>query len=83
MYYRSDVEIRTFIVKIGNSSFTVGHEAWQEGELKARGQAVLVYYDFKIKKSMPLPNKIRDILKTHIFPATDTDEMDTDSSCSI
>ena len=83
MYFRSDVEIRTFIVKIGNSSFTVGHEAWQEGELKARGQAVLVYYDFKIKKSMPLPNKIRDILKTHISPSIDTDEMNADSSCSI
>ena len=83
MYFRSDVEIRTFIVKIGNSSFTVGHEAWQEGELKARGQAVLVYYDFKIQKSMPLPNEIRDILKTHIFPAIDTDEMNADSSCSI
>ena len=83
MYFRSDVEIRTFITKIGNSSFTVGHEAWQDGELKDRGQAVLVYYDFKLQKAIPLPDSIRDTLKAHMLPAMDTTEMDTDSPCSI
>lgn len=83
MYFRSDVEIRTFITKIGNSSFTVGHEAWQEGELKVKGQAVLVYYDFKLQKAMPLPEPIRKILTTHMFPAIDNAETDTDSPCSI
>jgi len=87
MYFRSDVEIRTYITKIGNSSFTIGHEAWQEGELKARGQAVLVYYDFKLQKSIPLPDSIREILKTHMFPSMDASSADaetnTDSPCSI
>lgn len=69
MYFRSDVEIRTFIEKIGNSSFTVGHEAWQEGELKVRGQAVLVYYDFKLQKALPLPGPVREMLKEHMLPA--------------
>ncbi len=83
MYFRSDVEIRTFITKIGNSSFTVGHEAWQEGELKVRGQAVLVYYDFKLQKAMPLPDSIREILTAHMLPAMNNAETDTDSPCSI
>lgn len=87
MYFRSDVEIRTYITNIGNSSFTVGHEAWQEGELKVRGQAVLVYYDFKLQKAIPLPDSIREILKRHIFPSVDASsvdaETDTDSPCSI
>lgn len=85
MYFRSDVEIRTYITKIGNSSFTVGHEAWQEGEFKVRGQAVLVYYDFKLQKAIPLPDSIREILKEHMLPAMDSTEMgtDTDSPCSI
>ncbi|WP_440954934.1 acyl-CoA thioesterase [Methanosarcina sp. Mfa9] len=69
MYFRSDVEIRTFIEKIGNSSFTVGHEAWQEGELKVRGQAVLVYYDFKLQKALPLPDPVRKMLKDHMLPS--------------
>jgi acyl-CoA thioester hydrolase len=83
MYFRSDVEIRTFITKIGNSSFTVGHEAWQEGELKVRGQAVLVYYDFKLQKAIALPDSIRDVLKAHMLPSMDAAEIDTDSPCSI
>lgn len=83
MYFRSEVEIRTFIAKIGNSSFTVGHEAWQEGELKVKGQAVLVYYDFKLQKTIPLPDSIREVLKAHMLPALDSDENDADSPCSI
>ncbi len=83
MYFRSDVEIRTYIAKIGNTSFTVGHEAWQEGELKVKGQAVLVYYDFKLQKAIPLPDSIRNILKAHMLPAMDTKETDADSPCSI
>lgn len=83
MYFRSEVEIRTFIAKIGNSSFTVGHEAWQEGELKVKGQAVLVYYDFKLQKAIPLPDSIREVLKAHMLPALDSDENDADSPCSI
>lgn len=83
MYFRSDVEIRTFIAKIGNSSFTVGHEAWQEGELKVKGQAVLVYYDFKLQKAMPLPDSIRKILTEHMLPVMDNAKTDTDSPCSI
>ncbi|WP_292391820.1 acyl-CoA thioesterase [Methanosarcina sp. UBA5] len=83
MYFRSDVEIRTFITRIGNSSFTVGHEAWQEGELKVKGQAVLVYYDFKLQKAMPLPDPIREILTAHMLPALNNAETDTDFPCSI
>lgn len=83
MYFRSDVEIRTYIAKIGNSSFTVGHEAWQEGELKVKGQAVLVYYDFKLQKAIPLPDSIREILTAHMLPAMNNAETDTDSPCSI
>ncbi len=85
MYFRFDVEIRTFIAKIGNSSFTVGHEAWQEGELKVKGQAVLVYYDFKLQKAMPLPESVREMLKVHMLPSINSNdaEINEDSPCSV
>ncbi|MDR0901076.1 MAG: acyl-CoA thioesterase [Methanobrevibacter sp.] len=67
MYFGIDVEIRTYVIKIGNSSFTVGHEAWQEGELKAKGKAVIVHYDFIEKKSKPIPEEIKNKLKEHIL----------------
>ncbi len=66
MYYGEDIEIRTFILKIGNSSFTMGHEAWQEGMLKVRGKAVVVHFNFIEKKSVPIPEPIRIMLMEHI-----------------
>ncbi len=67
MYYGRDVEIRNYITHIGNSSFTIGHEAWQDGELKAKGKAVIVHYDFINQKSMPIPDTIRAQLEDHLI----------------
>ncbi len=66
MYYGKDVEIKSCILKIGNTSFTIGHEAWQDNELKARGKAVLVNYDFEASKSKPIPDNIRKTLEKHL-----------------
>ena len=67
MFYGRDVEIRNYITHIGNSSFTIGHEAWQDGELKAKGRAILVHFDFINQKSMPIPDTIRAQLKEHLI----------------
>ncbi|MDR3222697.1 MAG: acyl-CoA thioesterase [Methanobrevibacter sp.] len=67
MYLGKDVEIRTFILKIGNSSFTIGHEAHQDGELKVKGEAVCVHFDFIEQKSKPIPDDIRKKLEKHII----------------
>ena len=67
MYYGIDVEIRSYITHIGNSSFTIGHEAWQDGELKAKGKAVLVHFDFLNQKSVPIPESIKSQLHEHLI----------------
>lgn len=67
--YGFDVDINTYIARIGNSSFTIGHEAWQNGRLCAKGQVVIVHYDFINKKSMPIPETIRRALEEHLMPA--------------
>ncbi len=67
MFYGKDVEIRNYITHIGNSSFTIGHEAWQEGKLKAKGKAVLVHFDFINQKAMPIPESIRAQLHEHLI----------------
>ena len=66
MFFDGDVEIRTYVQKIGNSSFTLLHEAWQKGEMKTKGTAVIVHYDFINKKSVPLPDDIRGSLSEHL-----------------
>lgn len=67
MFFGEDVEIRTYLLKIGNSSFTIGHEAWQNDELKAKGKAVVVHYDFIEKKSKPIPDEIKEKLMNHLY----------------
>lgn len=68
MFFDGEVEIRTYILKIGNSSFTVGHEAWQNGELKAKGTCVLIHFNFIEQKSVSLPEDIRLELEKHLIP---------------
>ena len=63
-----DVEIRTHLLKIGNSSFTLGQEAWQDGKLKVKGTCVLVHFDFMEQKSVPIPDDIRLQLEKHLIP---------------
>jgi acyl-CoA thioester hydrolase len=67
LYFKYEVEIRTWITRIGSKSFTVYHEAWQEGRLCVRGSAVLVHYDFNTEKSTPIPEEKRKQLEGHIL----------------
>ncbi len=67
MYYGKDVEIRSYITRLGNSSFTIGHEAWQDGELRAKGKAVLVHFDFINQNSVPIPELVRVQLEEHLI----------------
>ena len=68
LFYRYDVEIRSGVGRIGTKSFTIHHEAWQNGKLCVKGDAVIVYYDFINKKSMPIPEDKKKVLAEHFFP---------------
>ncbi len=65
--YGSDVEIHTGIARIGNSSFDIGQEAWQNGKLCARGRVVIVHYDFINKRSVPIPDDLKRELEVHLM----------------
>lgn len=66
MFYGQDVEIHSYTKKIGNSSFIVYQEAWQNGELAAKGNATMVQFDHKAKKSVPVSEEQRAILNKHL-----------------
>lgn len=70
LFYGRDVEVRTYVCKIGNSSFTVLQEAWQDGKLGARGKAFMVRYDFENGRAMSLSNEQKGMLEAH-FRADD------------
>lgn len=58
-HYGHEVMIKTGIEKVGNSSFVVIQEAWQNDVLVAKGKAVQVYFDFNTQKSDRIPDKYR------------------------
>lgn len=67
IYYGFEVEIRTYIEKIGNTSFTVYHEAWQKGKLRGTGRAILVDFDFNKQEKVEIPEGIKKELQKHLY----------------
>lgn len=65
--YGHEVEIRTYLLGIGNSSIRVRHEVYQKDHVCARGLAILVHYDYKNQKSIPVPGEIRKMLEEHVI----------------
>jgi acyl-CoA thioester hydrolase len=67
--YGHDVLVITGIEKIGNASFVVAQEAWQNDVCVAKGRAVQVYFNYDTQKSEPLPADIRVELEKHMMQA--------------
>ncbi len=63
IFYGEDVELRTWLAKIGNSSMTVRQEVWQNGECRARGDAAMIHYDYQARVSVSIPADIRTELE--------------------
>jgi acyl-CoA thioester hydrolase len=66
IFFQHDVDIRSSVSRIGTRSFTIRHEAWQEGRLCATGSAVLVHFDFVTRKSTPVPEEKKRLLAEHL-----------------
>ncbi|AZZ96865.1 thioesterase family protein [Pseudoalteromonas sp. R3] len=57
LFYGQQVEVKTAIEKVGNSSFVILQQAWQHGECCAEGRTVMVRYDFANKTSQALNDR--------------------------
>ncbi|MGJ7459140.1 acyl-CoA thioesterase [Halomonas sp. MA07-2] len=66
LQYGSDIEIRTYLSRLGNSSFTVTQEAWQDGLMTNIGRTVMVQFDHQSKKAMPIEGDLREALEAHV-----------------
>ena len=66
--YPAEIEVSSFAAAPGRSSFEVTHEIrivdadGQAGALHAEGAAKIVWVDFTVEKSVPLPDAIRALL---------------------
>jgi acyl-CoA thioester hydrolase len=63
--YGNSVTIKSSISNIGNKSFSITHEAYQNRSLVAKGNAVLVWYNYTQQSSSPIPHEIRELLKQY------------------
>jgi len=72
MYFGQEVEIRSWISRIGTKSFTVYQEAWQQGRLCVKGSAVIVHYDFNTEQTTPIPEEKKKMLAEHLLNPSET-----------
>ncbi|MDR1389820.1 MAG: acyl-CoA thioesterase [Treponema sp.] len=68
LHFGEEVEIRTWVKRIGTKSFTVYHEAWQADKRCVKGDAVIVHYDFTAKVTTPIPEEKKLLLAEHLLP---------------
>ncbi len=64
-YWNTEVEIKTGISKVGNSSCHIIQEAWQNQKLIAKGTTVMIYFDYQQQKSQPIPADLKKKLLSH------------------
>ncbi|MCC5878995.1 MAG: acyl-CoA thioesterase [Idiomarina sp.] len=68
VYFGHMVTLKTYIARIGSSSFDIGSEVWQQGELCAKGTSVLVNFDYKNQRSVTIAQSIRHKLEQQTHP---------------
>lgn len=68
-HFGSEVELRTFISRIGNSSFEVYQQAWQNGVNTVSGTAVMVQFDYVVNKAKAITAEQKQQLNLHLYTA--------------
>lgn len=68
VYFGHPVTLKTYIARIGNSSFDIGSEVWQQDKLCAKGTTILVNYDYKHERSVAISESIKSKLVEHAHP---------------
>ncbi|KPZ65098.1 Thioesterase superfamily protein [Pseudoalteromonas sp. P1-16-1b] len=66
LFYAHEVTINTSIEQIGNSSFVIRQEAWQQDKCCAIGKTVMVRYDFASKTKQTLSADEKAALTQHL-----------------
>jgi acyl-CoA thioester hydrolase len=61
VHWPSELDVRTRVSQIGRSSFTMDYEIVRRGtdEIVADGSGVIVWVDYSVGRSIPLPKELR------------------------
>lgn len=66
-HYHAQVELRSYISRIGGSSFDVYQEAWQHGVKTVSGTAVMVQFDYASNKARAINTEQKQQLMPHLY----------------
>ncbi|MDV2686108.1 thioesterase family protein [Alkalihalophilus lindianensis] len=67
IYYGRDVEVKTWVKRIGNKSLELYEEIHQDGEVCAKNEAVYVNFNLETQQSEEIPDEIKEELKQHFY----------------
>lgn len=69
-YFDQLLTVKTYVSRIGSKSFQLEHDivCSQTQQLIAKGNAIVVYYDFANQKSDVLPDLLKEGLNSYLFP---------------
>lgn len=67
IYYGKEIELRTYIGRIGGSSFDVYQELWQNNIKCASGNAVMVHFCYENQRSQKIPVDVENEMKKHLY----------------
>lgn len=68
IFFGKEAEIRTWIQRMGNASFTIYEEIHQDNEICAKGTSIYVNFNFEKNCSEAIPQTIREQLQKHLLP---------------
>jgi acyl-CoA thioester hydrolase len=67
IFYGQDVQVHSYISRIGGSSFDVYQELWQDQQKCATGTTTMVSFDYEHNKAKPINDAIRLSLSEHML----------------
>ncbi|MCW8091051.1 acyl-CoA thioesterase [Alteromonas sp. ASW11-130] len=67
IFYGRPVSVKTYISRIGNSSFDVFQELWQNENKCASGTTTMVHFDYKNQQTCAIPDEVRSALASHLL----------------
>lgn len=68
-YFNQILSVQTYVSNIGNKSFQLEHRlvCAQTGTLIAKGNAIVVYFDFEEQQSKQLPELLKEGLQSYFI----------------
>jgi acyl-CoA thioester hydrolase len=64
IHYPGDIEIKTYVKKLGNSSLTLLQEVYQNNQKVAYGECVMVKFDYATNKSTLITDSEKELLNS-------------------